>query len=167
MTWRDRLLRRRAEDKLDKELSFHLDQSIADLIAQGRDPQEARRMAILALGKPELIKEYCRDARSIPLLENLLLDFRYAIRSYRRTPGFTLTALLAIMLGIASTSAVFSVTDRILFRHLPYSADKQLVSVGMLAKVVDDGEFLFATDYKISQPIKRPFSVHHLLVWCG
>jgi hypothetical protein len=63
-------------------------------------------------------------------------------------PGIYRFALLAISFGIGAASAVFSLTDRILFRALPYSADQQLVSLGMLAKVVDDGEFLFAADYK-------------------
>ena len=165
MIWWQRLLHPHLEEKLDQELSFHLDQHIADLVAQGHNPHEARRLALVALGQPELVKEYCRDSRTIPWLENLSLDIRYGIRAYRRTPGFTLTALLAIVLGIASTSAVFSITDRILFRHLPYSEDKQLVSAGMLAKVVDDGEFLFATDYKYLSDSNTPFQ--SITSWSG
>ncbi len=99
------------------------------------------------------------------LLDSFLQDLRFALRSYRRSPAFTVTALLAISLGIGATSAVFSVTDRILFRALPYNADQQLVSLGMLAKVVDDGEFLFAADYKDLLDANTPFRA--VTSWSG
>ena len=64
MIWWQRLWRRKKmEDDLDKELRFHLEEHTADLIAQGFDPQEARRRASLALGGAEQVKERCRDAR--------------------------------------------------------------------------------------------------------
>ncbi len=103
---------------------------------------------------------------AVPLhLDALLQDIKFSLRSYRRSPGFTLTALLAISLGIGATSAVFSVTDRILFRALPYRAGQQLVSFGMLAKVVDDGEFLFASDYKDLSDTNTPFQ--SVTSWSG
>lgn len=92
-------------------------------------------------------------------------DVRFALRTYRRSPGFTLTALAAIALGIGATTAVFSVTDRILFRSLPYHDDKQLVSFGMLARVIDGGEFLFAADYKRLDSSNTPFQ--SLTSWSG
>ncbi len=98
-------------------------------------------------------------------LDAIVQDLKFAFRTYRRSPGFTLTALLAISLGIGATTAVFSVTDRILFRNLPYDDDKQLVSFGMLAKVVDDGEFLFAADYKDLLAWNGPFQ--SLTSWSG
>ncbi len=99
------------------------------------------------------------------LFDSLAQDTRFALRSYRRSPGFTLTALLAISLGVGATTAIFSVVDRILFRSLPYRADTQLVSFGMLAKVVDDGEFLFAGHYKYIAESNSPFqSIAH---WSG
>ncbi len=90
-------------------------------------------------------------------LDSLVQDLKFALRTYRRSPGFTQAALLAISLGIGATTAVFSVADRILFRKLPYRADNQLVSFGMLAKVVDGGEFLFAADYKDFPEANTPF----------
>lgn len=157
--------RNRMEKQLDKELRFHLEQHTADLISGGHDPSEARRLATLALGGTEQVKENCRDARGTRWLENLWLDLRYAVRSYGRSPGFTVTAVLAVAVGIGATSAVFSITDRILFRHLPYEADNQLVSLGMLAKVVDDGEFLFASDYKDLLQSNTPFQ--QMTSWSG
>ena len=85
--WWKRLLRRnRMEEQLEKEVRFHLDQHTADLLAQGRDPGEARREARLALGGPEQVKENCRDARGSRWLEDLWQDFRYAVRTLRRSP---------------------------------------------------------------------------------
>ncbi|HME10462.1 MAG TPA: permease prefix domain 1-containing protein, partial [Bryobacteraceae bacterium] len=71
MNW---LGRKRHEDRLEKELSFHLDQHVADLVAQGVEPAEARRQARLALGGPEQVKEQCRDARPTRWLEDLGQD---------------------------------------------------------------------------------------------
>ncbi len=99
------------------------------------------------------------------LAQDLKFDLKFAFRTYRRSPGFTFTALLAISLGIGATTAVFSVTDRILFRPLPYHAGRQLVSLGMLAKVVDDGEFLFAADYRDLTASSNAFQ--SLTSWSG
>jgi predicted permease len=95
----------------------------------------------------------------------LIQDVRFALRTYSKSPGFTFAALLALALGIGATSAVFSVTDRILFRPLPYRAGEQLVSFGMLARVVDDGEFLFAADYKNLFDADTPFQ--SITSWSG
>jgi hypothetical protein len=82
MTWWQRLWhRRKMEGQLEKELRFHPDQHPSELIAHGHDPQEARRQARLALGGPEQVKEKCRDARGTRWLEDLLQDFRYAVRT--------------------------------------------------------------------------------------
>jgi len=71
MSWWHRLLRRRQmEEQLDKELRFQMDQHTSDLIAQGHDPEEARRQARLNLGGPEQVKEECRDARGTRWLED-------------------------------------------------------------------------------------------------
>lgn len=99
------------------------------------------------------------------VLDILLQDIKFALRVYRKSPGFTFAALLALALGVGATSAVFSVADRILFRPLPYHAGEQLVSFGMLAIVVDGGEFLFAADYKDLSDANTPFQ--SITSWSG
>lgn len=88
--------------------------------------------------------------------ESLAQDLRYAARGLRRNPLFTLTAVFAAALGIGSTTAVFSVVDRILFRSLPYPHDERLVSLGMMAPL-DTNEFLFAENYFDWRRHQTPF----------
>jgi len=130
MTWWHRLLRRnRMEEQLENEMRFHLDQHTADLIAQGHHPEEARRLARLALGGPEQVKEQCRDARGTRWLEDLWQDFRYAVRSLRQKPGFTITALATLAFGAGAISTVFTLANTLFFRALPVDRSDRVVVV--------------------------------------
>src|SRR5690349_16009617 len=80
-------------------------------------------------------------------MEAVWLDLRFALRQFKRNPAFSLTAILVIALGIGATTAVFSVVDRLLFRSLPYPDSDRLVSVGIAAPILLNGEFLMANDY--------------------
>ena len=84
-------------------------------------------------------------------------DLRYAARGFRRNPGFALTALLAIAIGVGSTAAVFSVVDRILFRALPYAAGDRLVTFGLVAPI-EDREFMLGPDYVEWRRSQTPFT---------
>jgi hypothetical protein len=130
MSWWQRLLRRRKiEEQLEKELCFHLEQHTNDLIAQGHAPDEARRQAKIALGGPEQVKEQCRDARGTRWLEDLLEDFRYAVRTLPNQTGFAAITVLILALGIGATTAIFSAVNAILFEALPYPHAGRLMMI--------------------------------------
>jgi len=130
MNWWRRLLRRNEmEEQIERELRFHLDQHISDLIARGLSPEQARREARLALGGPQQVKEQCRDARGTRWLEDLWQDARYALRMLRQGPSFAAVAVLTLALGIGATSVMFTVINSVLLKPLAYPDSERLVTV--------------------------------------
>ena len=117
------------EEQLEKELRFHLDQHVNELIARGDAPDLAQRNARLALGGPEQVKENCRDARGTRWLEDLFQDFRYALRTLRQRPGFAAVAILTLALGSGATTIMFTVINGVLLKPLAYPEADQLVTL--------------------------------------
>src|SRR5437899_40327 len=115
----------RAELDLSEELQFHLQNQIDEYVAQGMNPKEARHTALRSLGGIEQAKEECRDARKVNLIENFLQDARFGLRMLRRSPGFSLLAILCLTLGIGANAAVFSWIEGILFRPYPAVAHQE------------------------------------------
>lgn len=135
------LLARRRTSEFDEELQFHVQQAIAAKIAQGMTPEEARRKALIEFGGVEQARERCQEQEPGWWIQSLLQDVRYAMRGFRRSKAFAVSAVLTLALGIGATTAVFSVVDPILFRALPYADAGRLVSVGF-AFGSDPNEFL-------------------------
>ena len=119
--------RRMVEDELARELSLHLEQLTRAQIASGLSEADARRAARLEFGSPVLATEECRDARGVGLLEDLVKDVGYAWRLLTRSPGFAVTAVLSLALGIGANTAIFSLVDTVLLRTLPVERPQELV----------------------------------------
>ena len=141
----------------DAELENHLEEHTRDGVRAGLSEAEARRQAVLRLGGMEQVKQAYRDRTTLPLLENIARDVRYALRGLRRNPVFAVAAILTLVLGFGATTAVFSVVDRILFRSLPYGHPEQLVSVGLMAPIIPQ-EFMLGGSYYEWQDHQTPFT---------
>jgi len=115
----------KAELDLSEELQFHLQNQIDEYVAQGMGPQEARHAAFRSLGGVEQVKEECREARRMNLIENFMRDLRLGLRMLRRNPGFTVLVILCLTLGIGATTAVFSWVEGILLRPYPLVSDQE------------------------------------------
>src|SRR5580700_8301268 len=127
---RSLLHREKAELELSEELQFHLQNQVEEYVAQGMDAREARYAALRSLGGVEQVKEECREARKMNLIENFVRDVRLGLRMLRRNPGFSVLATLCLTLGIGANAAVFSWVEGILIRPYPLvSHQERLVAL--------------------------------------
>jgi len=128
---------RHLEDDLDAELLSHLEMAVELGLSRGLGAEEARREALRAFGGVEQVKEACRDQRGIPVIDTTLQDLRFGFRMLRRSPGFSILAILCLTLGIGSTTAVLSWIEGILFRSFPAVAHQEaLLAVAGTARSV-------------------------------
>ncbi len=134
--------RRRFEDGMAEELRFHIDQYTDELVRSGVSPEAAARRARVEFGNPDNVRADCRQARGLRLFDELQQDVRYAFRTMRRTPGFTVTALAILALCLGANLAIFAVVDSVLLRPLPFPDADRLVRIFNTypkASVPDDG----------------------------
>jgi macrolide transport system ATP-binding/permease protein len=120
---------KKREHEFAAELEAHLQLHIDDNLRAGMNPEQARRNALLKLGGVESTKQAYRDGNTIPFLENLLQDLRFAIRQLRKNLGFTSTAVFMLALGICASVAIFAFVDAALIKPLPYKNPERLVAV--------------------------------------
>ena len=114
------------ERGLDRELQYHFDRRVADLIASGIPQPEARRRVAVELGLTQ-VREEVRDVWLTRWLRDFLYDLRYSARSLLRSPGFTAATLLSLALGIGATTAIYSLVDQVILHALPVRDPARLV----------------------------------------
>jgi predicted permease len=139
------------DQRLQDEIAEHLAFQIEENLSAGMAPGEARRQAMLKLGAAKAIREHHHAEHSIPFIENLLFDLRYAVRMLLRSPGFSFIAIATMALGIGATTAIYSVIDATLLHPLPFPNPSELV------RIQDDLPGMGAGDVGISVPEWRDF----------
>ncbi len=175
-TWMTRAARRlRAlfrPDQLDAELAdeirLHVELETEDLMrTRGLSREEARRQAMVGFGGVERYREAHRDARGVRWIEQFAQDVKYAVRSLRKSSGFTLTAIVTIALGVGVTTTVFSVVNGLILHPLPFANEDRVVLLDVVHAGKGDGGWVGSADVMEWQRRATSFDAIGMLAGSG
>jgi predicted permease len=159
MSLRRYLHRREWDEERARELEAHLAIEIDDNLARGMTPQEARRQAYLKLGNPTAIREEIWKMNSLVSLEDLGRDIRYAFRQLVQNPGFAVTAIVTLALGIGVNTAIFSMVNGLVFSSLHVEQESRVREIGFRQKAQSWQPSLSVAEYQqLSDATKGVFS---------
>jgi hypothetical protein len=125
--WRNVVHRERIDRDLDQEIRTAFEMLVDEKVRAGAGADRARREAAIELGRVDGIAQRVRDARAGAFLSGMAQDVRYAARLLRRTPAFTMFAVLSLALGVGATTAIFSLFDNVVLKPLPVEEPDRLV----------------------------------------
>jgi predicted permease len=145
------------ENDLDRELRYHMDRRVIDLMASGLPEWEARRQATLELGGLEQVQEEVRDVWLTRWLRDFVYDLRFSARSFVRSRSFSATTVLSLALGIGATTAIYSLVDQVILHALPVREPERLVLIDWKGDPVANG---FGSWNLMSYPICRDLQLH-------
>jgi predicted permease len=121
--------RKKLDADLDEELRSHIELAVEENVRRGMTRQEARTAALRVFGGVTQIQETYRVQRGLPVLEQMNRDIRFGMRQLRRSPGFAVTAILTLALGVGANTAIFTLIDSILLRPIPFADQDRLASI--------------------------------------
>ncbi len=140
------------ESGLERELRYHIDRRVSDLVQSGLPEKEAQRRAMLEFGGLTQVQEEVRDVWLTRWLRDFAYDLRFSVRSFLRSPSFTATAVLSLALGIGATTAIYSLVDQVLLHALPVRQPERLVLIDWKGEQAASG---FGSWNLMSYPICR------------
>lgn len=166
MSWHRFFRRGRADAELMEEVESYMAEEIAENVARGMTPVEARRQARIKLGNPQRVREELWQQNTITMIDNLWRDLRYATRTLRRTPGFATIAILVMTLGIGANVALFTVVRSVLLTPLPFPDPDRLVTLYGKANTSKGGS-IAAADFYDWQSGSHSFEQMAIWRWTG
>lgn len=161
------LRHRRLDADLDDELRAHIELAIAENLKRGLSPENACTAALRAFGGVAQTRESYREGRGFPVLQQLGRDLRFALRQLRRSPGFALTVIFTLALGIGAVTSVFSVVDAVLLKPFVFRDPDRLVVMREVEKQVSSQMTAIPDNYRHFLRLKgaqRPSKMRRSLV---